>query len=185
MTLEGPNRPEPQPLKLNGTTTAIVVLDLSVRCENPQEVCSKLMQPLGEFLERARRASAPILYTVSASGKGTPLGEVAAPLKRRADEPVLYPDAFDKFMDGELKAELDKRRCRSLVIVGSATNFAVLYTATTAARIHKYDVVMPLDGVNAKRNYEHEYAIHQMTILPASAHKQFRFTKLAMIEFDY
>ena len=29
MTPEGPNRPEPQPLKLDGKTTAIVVLDLS------------------------------------------------------------------------------------------------------------------------------------------------------------
>ena len=70
-----------------------------------------------------------------------------------------------------------------LPLVQKATNFAVLYTATTAARIFRYDVIIPLDGVNAKRNYEHEYAIHQMTILPASAHKQFRFTKLGMIEF--
>ena len=53
----------------------------------------------------------PILYTISAAGKGTPLGEVAAPLKRRESEPVLYPDAFDKFMGGALKAELDKRNC--------------------------------------------------------------------------
>lgn len=180
MTLEGPNRPEPQPLKLGNRTTSIVVLDLSRRCENPQEVCSNLMIPLAEFLERARQASVPILYTISAAGKGTPLGEVAVPLKRRESEPVLYPDAFDKFMDGELKAELDKRHCRSLIIVGSATNFAVLYTATTAARIFRYNVVIPLDG-DARRNYEHEYAIHQMTILPASAHKQFRFTKLGMI----
>ena len=43
MTPEGPNRPEPQPLKLDSKTTSIVVLDLSRRCENPQEVCSKLM----------------------------------------------------------------------------------------------------------------------------------------------
>jgi nicotinamidase-related amidase len=183
MIQEGPNRPEPQSLKLDSKTTVIAVLDLSVRCEDSNEVCSKLMQPLGDFLERARRAAVPILYTISAAGKGTPLGEAAGPLKRRASEPILYPDAFDKFMDGDLKAELDRCRCRSLVIVGSATNFAVLYTATTAARIHKYEVIIPLDGVNAKRNYEHEYAIHQMTILPASAHKQFRFTKLGMIEF--
>jgi nicotinamidase-related amidase len=183
MTQEGPNRPEPQPTKLDGKTTSIAVLDLSRRCENPQEVCSKLMHPLAGFLERARQASVPILYTVSAAGKGTSLGEVAAPLKRRESEPVLYPDAFDKFMDGTLKEELDKRRCRSLIIAGSATNFAVLYTATTAARIFRYDVIIPLDGVNARRNYEHEYAIHQLTILPASARKQFRFTKLGMIEF--
>jgi len=183
MTQEGPNRPEPQSIILDKRTTAIAVLDLSVRCEATDEVCNKLMSPLGDFLERARHAAVPILYTISATGKGTPLGEVAGPLKRRTSEPILYPDAFDKFMGGELKAELDKHNCRSLVIVGSATNFAVLYTATTAARIHKYEVIIPLDGVNAKRNYEHEYAIHQMTILPASAHKQFRFTKLAMIEF--
>ena len=183
MTQEGPNRPQPERLKLDGKTTAIAVLDLSARCENPNEVCAQLMEPLAEFLETVRKASVPILYTVSAAGRGTPMGEVAAPLKRRESEPVLYPDGFDKFTGGELKAELDKRNCRSLIIVGSATNFAVLYTATTAARIYRYDVVVPLDGVNAKRQYEHEYAIHQMTILPASAHKQFRFTNLSMIEF--
>jgi nicotinamidase-related amidase len=180
---EGPNRPEPQPLKLDSAKTAIAVLDLSRRCEDSQEVCSKLMAPLGEFLARARQASVPILYTISAAAKGTPLGEVAVPLDRRASEPVLYPDAFDKFFGGELKAQLDRWNCRSIVLVGSATNVAVLYTATTAARIFRYDVIVPLDGVNAKRNYEHDYAIHQMTILPASAHERFRFTRLALIEF--
>ena len=184
MDQEGPNRPQPQPLSLETKTTAILVLDLSSRCENPKEVCFQLMEPLGKFLERARQSSVPILFTISASAKGTPLGEVAKPLKRRQTEPILYPDAFDKFMGGELQDSLKRAGCRSLVIVGSATNFAVLYTATTAARIYRYDVIVPLDGVNAKRRYEHEYAIHQLTILPASAHKQFRFTTLGMIEFD-
>src|SRR5512138_476492 len=101
VTQEGPNRPNPQPLRLDSKTSAIVVLDLSVRCEDPQEVCSKLMQPLGGFLERARQAGTPILYTISATSKGTPLGEAAGPLHRRASEPILYPDAFDKFMGGE------------------------------------------------------------------------------------
>jgi len=41
------------------------------------------MLPLAEFLTHARQASVPILYTISSAGKGTPLGEVAAPLKRR------------------------------------------------------------------------------------------------------
>jgi hypothetical protein len=71
MTLEGSNQPEPQPLKLGNRTTSIVVLDLSRRCEDPQEVCSNLMIPLAEFLERPRQASVPILYTISAAGKGT------------------------------------------------------------------------------------------------------------------
>ena len=61
------------------------------------------MLPLAEFLERARQASVPILYTFSAASKGTLLGEVASPLKQRESEPVIYPDAFDKFMDGEIR----------------------------------------------------------------------------------
>lgn len=183
MAQEGPNRPQPEKITLDHKKTAVLVLDLNSRCHDPQEVCSQLLYPLAEFLERVRRYSIPSIYTVSAAAKGTPLGEVAAPLKRRDNEPVLYPDAFDKFMGGELREQLNRAGSRSLVIVGSATNFAVLYTATTAARVYRYDVVIPLDGVNATRQYEHEYAIHQMTILPSSANKQIRFTNLKLIEF--
>ena len=51
---EGPNRPEPQPLKLDAATNAIAVLDLSRRCENPQEVCS---DDPARSISRAREAS--------------------------------------------------------------------------------------------------------------------------------
>lgn len=183
MQQEGPNRPQPEHLKLDSKTTAVLVLDLSSRCHDPKEICFQLMNPLAEFLERARESSVPIIYTVSAAAKGTPLGEVAQPLKRRGTEPILYPDAFDKFMGGELQDQLHRLGCRFVVIVGSATNVAVLYTATTAARVHRYDVIVPLDGVLAKRQYEQEYALHQLTVLPASAHKQIRFTNLNWIEF--
>src|SRR5262245_11272198 len=45
----GPNRPKPKPVSLPVEETAIVVLDLSARCHDPEEVCSKLMKPLGKF----------------------------------------------------------------------------------------------------------------------------------------
>ncbi|HSE87446.1 MAG TPA: hypothetical protein VLJ79_14575 [Candidatus Binatia bacterium] len=94
MTQEGPNRPEPQPLKLDVKTTSIVVLDLSSRCENPQEVCSKLMLPLAEFLTRARQASVPILYTISAAARRHRL--VKSP-RRSSDE---NRQRFDSRTDG-------------------------------------------------------------------------------------
>ena len=96
--------------------------------------------------------------------RGTPLGEAAAPLKRRDTEPVLYPDAFDKFAGGELQAILSGAGTENLIVVGSLTNVAVLYTSTAAARVHRYNVIIPLDGVNANSTYEHEYAIHQLGI---------------------
>ena len=180
----GPNRPKPSPVGLAVDETAIVVLDLSARCQDPKEVCSKLMKPLGNFLERARARRVPIIYTISAHTRGTPMQEVALPLRRRDSEPVLYPDSFDKFFGGELQNFLSERRVKNLVVVGSLTNVAVLYTSSSAARVYGYDVIMPLDGVNAHSKYEHEYALHQFTILPRDTNKKFKFTTLAKIRFQ-
>jgi nicotinamidase-related amidase len=181
--MEGPNKPEPKPVSLDRQSTAVVVLDMSTRCHDPKDICSKLLQPLGEFLERARNFGISTIFTVSASAKGTPLAEVAAALKRRPTAPVIYPDAFDKFTGGELHAFLTKARAKSLVVVGSSTNIAVLYTCSTAARAYNYRIVLPLDGINARSEYEHQYSLHQLSVLPHDANKQFHFTNLSAISF--
>jgi nicotinamidase-related amidase len=180
----GPNRPKPKTITLADNDTAIVVLDLSARCQDPKEVCWKLMKPLGTFLERARGRRVPVIYTVSAHTRGTPMQEVALPLRRRDTEPVLYPDSFDKFFGGELQNFLSERSVKNLVVVGSLTNVAVLYTSSSAARVYGYEVIIPLDGVNALSRYEHEYAIHQFTILPRDTNKKFHFTTLSKIRFQ-
>ena len=87
----GPNRPEPKNVSLDAAKTAVVVLDLNARCHEPEEVCHRLMEPLGGFLERVREASVPVVFTISLQFRGTPLGEAAAPLKRRDTEPGLCP----------------------------------------------------------------------------------------------
>jgi nicotinamidase-related amidase len=180
---EGPNRPEPKPVALDAKSTAILVLDLNARCHDAKQICYQLTPRLGEFLEKARKASVLIVYSVSASAKGTPLGEVASPLKRRDNEPVIYPDAFDKFVGGELQSLLKGKGIKTLVVTGASTNAAVLYTATTAARMHRFNVVIPMDGMVANSNYEQEYTFHQFTVLPSDASKQFQFTKLEMVGF--
>src|SRR5262249_6267415 len=83
---DGPNRPEPKPLTLEGKSTAILVLDLNARCDDPKQVCSKITASLGDFLDKARAAAVPIVYTVSAAAKGQPIGELASPLRRKESE---------------------------------------------------------------------------------------------------
>src|SRR5258708_31533597 len=111
---EGPNRPEPKPLTLESKSTAILVLDLNARCDDPKQVCSKITAPLGDFLDKARTAAVPIIYTVSAAAKGTPIGELAAPLRRKESESVIYPDAFDKFFGGEVQGFLQDKGANTL-----------------------------------------------------------------------
>jgi nicotinamidase-related amidase len=178
-----PKGPQAKPVAVDPQTTAVLVLDLSARCEDPKLTCAAILAPVAEFLERARVAGAPIVFTISASAVGTPLDRVAAPLKRRKSEPVVHPDAFDKFHGGEIKRILDEWGVKTVIVVGSATNVAVLYTATGAARIHRYDVIVPVDGVNARTAYAHEYALYQLSVLPAGVHRRFRFTTLSSTSF--
>jgi hypothetical protein len=49
---EGPNRPEAKPVTLDSKTTVVLELDLSARCHDPKQVCSKIIGPVADFLER-------------------------------------------------------------------------------------------------------------------------------------
>jgi len=179
----GPIKPEPKPITLDRARTAIAVLDLSIRCDDPAQVCSLLMPGVGAFLDRARASGVPIIFTNGATAIGTPLEPIATALKHRADEPVIFPNAFDKFQGGELQEFLSARHVQDLVVIGSSTHVCVLYTATTAARIYRYNVIIPVDGVNTKNAYEQEYALHQLHVVPLGDMKP-RFSTLEMISFS-
>src|SRR6516165_5742391 len=66
-----PNKPIPQEVTVDPKTTAFLVLDLNCRCENPAEPCYKLIDPVANFLDRARQANMFIVYTAADRYKGT------------------------------------------------------------------------------------------------------------------
>ena len=177
----GPNIPDPKPIPLDPRFTAVAVLDLTTRCQQPHAPCAKLLSPVGSFLERVRVARVPVVYTVSLRDRGTELGVVAPALKRREAETVVYPNSFDKFFGEDLYHVLQSLGVKNLVITGAATNIAVMYTATTAARVYEYNVVIPMDGVVARSRYEHEYALHQLHALPAGSVMPIQFSTLSGI----
>ncbi len=45
-----PNRPHPTKVTVDAKTTAMLVLDLNARCEEPEQPCHKLVEPVGKFL---------------------------------------------------------------------------------------------------------------------------------------
>ena len=179
-----PKLPQPTPLTLDPKTTALLVLDLSNRCNDPAQVCNQLAPRIKDFLPKTRASKVFTVYTVSAGAKDTPQGKVWDNFGALPDEPVITPDAIDKFFGGgELASLLQKRGIKTVIITGASTNNAVLYTATSAARMYKYNVVIPLDGVIAKNSYESEFPIYQFTVLASGANERFSFTTLRDISF--
>jgi nicotinamidase-related amidase len=136
-----------------------------------------------KFLKRVREAGMPIIYTISARSRGTPNGEVCSALDRKLSEPVIYPDGFDKFTNGELLSFLKLYDVDTLIITGYRSNVSVLNTATKATRELKYQVIIPVDGIGAKTDYEQQYTLFHFTVLPDQAARLFHFSMLDMIHF--
>ncbi len=137
-----------------------------------------ILPALAEFLERARATRVPVIFTGAMTQLGQP---VEPPLRHRPEEPLIYPDAFDKFKPGELRP-LIPPEVTDLVITGGAVNMAVMYTATAAARDEHYQVYIPLDGVYTPDAYRYEYALYQLTVLPGATIPP-KFTRLDLISF--
>ncbi len=179
-----PKLPPPELLILEPRTTALLVLDLSTRCTDRRVPCSLLVPLIPPLLKKARSAGVFILYTIIHTQKGRPEGEVYHTFKPRPEEPVIYPDGYNKFTGGELQEILSQNGIKTVVIVGSAANFACLYTATAAAQLHDYEVVIPSDGIVTWTQYEHHYSLFQLTVLPGGVAQKIHITELDMITFS-
>lgn len=183
MSTTGPRLPQPESVTIPVEKSALLVLDISQRCADPKVACHELGPRMKAFLDRAREAGLPIIYTISTRLKGTPEGKVYSVLERRPSEPVIFPNSFDKFAGGELQSFLSLFDLDTLVITGYRSNISVLNTATKATRELKYKVVIPIDGLAAETEYEQQYTLVQFTVLPTQAAELFTFTTLDMISF--
>ena len=184
MSAPEPVLPQSEPVAISAEKSALLVLDGSQRWGNPELPCHTLVPGMTKFLDRAREAGIPIIYTISAQLKGTPEGQVYSGLKRELSEAVIYPDGFDKFTGGELQGLLNRYDVDTLVITGYRSNISVLHTATKATRELKYKVVIPIDGITALTDYEQQYTLFHFTVLPAGAAELYTFTTLDMISFQ-
>ena len=149
MSIPEPILPKAEPVAIAADKSALLVLDLTENCADPNHPSHRLAPGMSKFLDRARAAGILVIFTISARLKGKPDGQVYSGFKRRPLEAVLFPDGFDKFAGGELQSLLKLYDVDTLIITGYRSNICVLYTATKAARELNYNVVIPIDGIAA------------------------------------
>ncbi len=136
-----PNIPQPVPVELDPATTAYLVLDITDTLCAPRASCTATVPAIAALLDRARAAGAHVIYSVASTGAVMP--EVAP----RDGEPTIQSRA-DKFFNTHLDELLHEQGVRTLVIVGTAANGAVLYT-TFEANLRGYTAVVAEDGISA------------------------------------
>lgn len=138
-----PTIPASVAVALDAKTTAYLVLDLTSVVCTPRKSCVASLPAVASLLKKARDAKALVVYSDTATGGSTILADVAP----QSDEQKVTGRA-DKFFGTTLDDILKAKGIKTVVIVGSAANGAVLYTVF-GANLRGYTVVVAEDGISS------------------------------------
>ena len=175
---------EPQPVTINTDRSALLVLEMSDLCADPDYFAAPLVPGITKLLEKARAAGMLTVFTVPHPFKGKPHGKVFSGFQRRSSEALFFPSGFDKFAGGQLQNLLTLYDIDTLLMTGCKANMAILYTATRAVTEFNYKVVIPVDGIAASTDYEKEYSLFQFRAYPGGVTESFAFTMLDKISIQ-
>lgn len=138
-----PPPPQLKPVKADPKTMAFLVLDLLDHTCNMQRRprCVASLPKVAKFLGEARAHKMPVIYSLT---HGKTFKNILPKVAPKGDEPSVTAHA-DKFIGTDLDKILKARGAKTLIIVGTTAEGAVLYTASHAAFLG-YKVVVPVDG---------------------------------------
>ena len=174
-----PAAPELEEVALEPPTTALLVLDVqNQNCrEETRPRCVESVPKIAELLRRARGAGASVVYSLTRSAEPEDIREEVNP---ESGEPVVR-SGVDKFYATELEKILEEKGVRTVILVGTSSNGAVLHTATGAAA-RGLDVVVPVDGMSASDAYAEQYTAWHLVNAPGTRRRT-RLTTVDAIKF--
>ncbi|HLW59145.1 MAG TPA: isochorismatase family protein [bacterium] len=141
--VEVPALPQPVPVAVDAKTTAYLVLDLTSIVCAPRPSCRATLPAAAALLAKARGAGALVVYSETPTAGSTILAEVAP-----AAGDLKVTTRADKFYGTTLDEILKSKGIKTCIIVGTAANGSVLYTAF-GANLRGYTVVVAADGISA------------------------------------
>jgi nicotinamidase-related amidase len=162
-SVQPPPPPSLQPATADPKTTALLVLDLVHQACNAQRRprCLASLAPVHALLNRAREASAPVVYSLVVGSTPADILPDVAPL---GSEPFVT-SGTDKFLGTDLADMLHAKGIKTVIIVGTAAQGAVITTATEAA-LRGLRVIVPVDGVSSESVYSEQYTAWDLLNAP-------------------
>src|SRR5947207_7560625 len=137
-----PKIPDPVAVEVPVKGAALLVLDItSVICP-PRPTCVASVPKIAALVKKARDAKVPVIYSQTATAGSTYIADIAP---QPGDATVT--GRADKFYGTNLDQILKDKAVETAVVVGSAANGAVLYTAF-GLRLRGITVVVAQDGIS-------------------------------------
>ena len=173
--VQAPPAPKLENVTVDPKTTALLMLDLLKQNCGPNPACTAALPGVKSLLDQAR---AKKMYVVYSKFPGPSDADVLPQVARSGKEPMIT--AFlDKFLKTNLEQLLKKNHIKTVIVVGNASNGAVLFTAQTAFALG-YQLVVPVDGVTSRVPYADQSTIYTFAAAPVMGGKV-KLTRTNMI----
>jgi nicotinamidase-related amidase len=158
--------PPPPPLKaviIDKSTTVLLMLDFNEQTCNMQRRprCTASIPKVKTLLTAARTAGVPVVFTLGSGGKPADIPKDLAPT---GSEPAMLA-GVDKFVGTDLEKILKEKGAKTVIVVGTGANGAVLYTASSAA-MRGMKVIVPVDGMSGDTPYVEQYIAWHLVNVP-------------------
>jgi nicotinamidase-related amidase len=182
-TVKLPPKPDLKPVTLEGSTTALLILDMmKVNCGSRPR-CVATVPNVKRLHDAARAAGAMVWYSlVGSDGKATPADMIDPGFVPREGE-WARQNGPDKFLGSNLEEKLKARGIKTVVVCGTSFQGVGIGTGSGSAQ-RGYKVIVPLDCLSAEDPYMEQYAAwHLFKGGPAVVTSQVTLTRTAMVKF--
>lgn len=172
-----PPAPQLKAVTVDPKTTALLMLDFMNQNCGKRPACVASIPAVKKLLTAARAAKASVIYSIIANSTTADVIKDVAPM---ADEPHVQAGP-DKFLNTDLAKILKDKGIQTVIVTGTASNGAVLFTAAGAA-MRGLKVIVPVDAMSAADPYADLSTAYTFATAPLVSAKS-TLTKIDMIKF--
>jgi nicotinamidase-related amidase len=182
-TVRLPPKPELKPVTLEGSTTALLILDMMKANCGARPRCVATVPNVKRLHDAARAAGAMVWYSlVGSDGKATPADMIDPGFMPREGE-WARQNGPDKFLGSNLEEKLKARGIKTVIVCGTSFQGVGIGTGSGSAQ-RGYKVIVPIDCLSAEDPYMEQYAAwHLFKGGPAVVTNQVTLTRTAMVKF--
>jgi nicotinamidase-related amidase len=180
-----PAPPELKDVTVDPKTTALLILDFNGAQDPTKGPCNEKTKPrclasvpkVKTLLDQARTKEMLVVFSLAGAGQAPDIATALAPL---ASEPIVKSGP-NKFIGTNLRSILSDKGIKTIIVTGTASEGAVLDTATDAA-LNGMNIVLPVDGMSSTELYGEQYVAWHMVNAPGVSQKT-TLTSIDRIKF--
>ena len=175
--VKSPPAPELKAVTVDPRTTALLMLDFVPQSCSQQRRprCLATLPKAKTLLAEARAKDMLVVYSLTAAST---IGETLPEVAPTGKEPVVQ-SGVDKFYKTNLEQILKDKDIKTVIVIGTGANGAVLYTASGAV-LRGMKVIVPLDVVSDVNVYMEQYVAYHLMNAPLG---NVTLTSVDMIKF--